>query len=200
MKKFGFGIVAAAALFSTSGHAATLIDVDSVATTQGTFNAVQNSNDIDASFTTSGGDASGSFRFEVDSAFRLVLTEYTGTGSSGYGLRSATALSGGSVGAGILPDAGSSLNCSQAAGSGATCDRFGSNDGSTPVSTLFSFLSAGVYEFAFWEGNNAPTSSNFTLNIAEVPVPAAGVLFGSALLGAAALRRRKLQQKLGLPS
>jgi hypothetical protein len=61
-------------------------------------------------------------------------------------------------------------------------------------------LAAGIYEFAFWEGNNDPTATTFTLEVTEVPVPAAGVLFGSALLGAAALRRRKLQQKLGLPS
>lgn len=42
-------------------------------------------------------------------------------------------------------------------------------------------------------------ANNFFVAIQAVPVPAAGVLFGSALLGAAALRRRKLQQKLGLP-
>lgn len=200
MKKFGFGILAAAALFSTSTHAATLLSVDSVVETQGTFTAVQDFNEIDASFTTSSGDASGSFRFEVDTAFNLVLRAYSEAGSSGYGLRSATALTGGTVGAGILPDAGSSLNCSQAAGSGATCDRFGSNAGSTPVTTLFTNLAAGIYEFAFWEGNNDPTATNFTLAVTAVPVPAAGVLFGSALLGAAALRRRKLQAKLGLPS
>lgn len=41
--------------------------------------------------------------------------------------------------------------------------------------------------------------NNFSITVTAVPVPAAGVLFGSALLGAAALRRRKLQQKLGLP-
>lgn len=41
--------------------------------------------------------------------------------------------------------------------------------------------------------------NNFSVTVSAVPVPAAGVLFGSALLGAAALRRRKLQQKLGLP-
>jgi hypothetical protein len=39
----------------------------------------------------------------------------------------------------------------------------------------------------------------FSVDVTAVPIPAAGVLFGSALLGAAALRRRKLQQKLGLP-
>jgi hypothetical protein len=55
---------------------------------------------------------------------------------------------------------------------------------------LFSFLTAGTYYLGLQE-NGQPDDATVTFSVTAVPVPAAGLLFGSALFGAAALRRRK---------
>lgn len=59
---------------------------------------------------------------------------------------------------------------------------------------LFASLGAGTYYLGFQEPDGAPANGSVTFSVSQVPVPAAGLLFGSALMGAAALRRRKSAQ------
>lgn len=61
----------------------------------------------------------------------------------------------------------------------------------------FSLINGSIFDFEV--SGLVADGNTFSITVTAVPVPAAGLLFGSALLGAAALRRRKLQQKLGLP-
>lgn len=59
---------------------------------------------------------------------------------------------------------------------------------------LFASLAAGATYYLGFQENGDPAAGTVTFSITAVPVPAAGLLFGSALMGAAALRRRKAAQ------
>ncbi|MEO0412060.1 MAG: hypothetical protein AAF221_09500 [Pseudomonadota bacterium] len=183
-------------------------------------------NTLKATFDTQSGNvASGTIRFEVlTPQFSLTLADYTSAGnedgSSGFGLfrlPNGANISGTDV---TTPDrtivtanaANLSVNCANVASGGGAqnCQRIGDNFDSDPNSVfndtlesgtvLFSSLEAGLYEIAFWEGDNDPNAGTFELTVSAVPVPAAGILFGSALLGAGALRRRSIRKALGMPS
>ncbi|MEM6537326.1 MAG: PEP-CTERM sorting domain-containing protein, partial [Pseudomonadota bacterium] len=73
-------------------------------------------------------------------------------------------------------------------------------DSAVPASFLFTIAAGGFLDLRS-TGSYDLTVQNFTkrFTVSEVPVPAAGILFGSALLGAGFFRRRKIQEKLGLP-
>jgi len=152
---------------------------------------------IDATFNTgSKSNVSGVITFEVMRTFDLVLLSYSGSANqaSAYGLT-------GTVNAGIVPGgAGASFGCPNSFGLGSSndCRLLGANpnnrNAAVPGETLFSNLAAGKYEFYFFEGSNAPDSGSFQLQVRSMPVPGAGLLFGTALIGGALIRRRTQQK------
>ncbi|MEO0412061.1 MAG: hypothetical protein AAF221_09505 [Pseudomonadota bacterium] len=77
----------------------------------------------------------------------------------------------------------------------------GSNaNGPQPGTILFSNLAPGDYVLEIDDQNNTPQTALIQFTLSEVPIPAAGILFGSALFGAAFLRRRSIQKTLGMPT
>lgn len=139
--------------------------------------------------------------FTTSGLVNIVLAAFPDTGS---GSQAQLSLGGTSVAPG--PDVPLSANLGNNANfnscvlgvTGGNCYRIGGSGVGTGT-TLYQNLAAGTYTFSFGEGSGGPNSGILELRVSAVPVPAAGVLFGSALLGAAFARRRKLQQSLGLP-
>lgn len=142
--------------------------------------------------------------FTVAEAFSLKFSAAPGvSGGSGSalraGLRQGDATS---PGASLLASGFTARGCGNVNTiSGGNCFniRTGSQGANlNPGEVLFGVLAAGTYSFGLnFDGN--PTVGTLEFQISSIPVPAAGVLFGSALLGAAVVRRRKLQKALGLP-
>ena len=83
------------------------------------------------------------------------------------------------------------------------------NGASMSVGDGVSFLSNGFFLFNVVQGADAntitisgtpgPNNGFSSLDIAAVPIPAAGLLFGGALLGAGLLRRSRIREEVGLP-
>ncbi|MEM6683974.1 MAG: hypothetical protein AAF607_17195 [Pseudomonadota bacterium] len=129
----------------------------------------------------------GSFNLSIgDLAFSMA------DGSGIYALQDVT--NGGFITGEVGDNLGGCSNRYPTLSVNVACRRLGSGQGSDPATSgdvLFSNLSAGTYAFLFYEGDNRSPSGTFQLVVTSVPTPAAGVVFGSALLGAAYIRRRR---------
>ena len=137
-------------------------------------------------------DAYGYIEFTTTNMFSLTLRAFlpdqtpTGDYRSAYSIRSMP----GDV---YVPGAGDFLVCGDGVGS---CDLVSNNGNPSyaqPGDVLASSLAAGTYRFWFYEGNASPSAGLLAVNISEVPLPGAALLFGSALLGAGAIRARRKQ-------
>jgi len=146
------------------------------------------------------GDFVGSFDFQANGPFNLILDDFqvlvAGTATktwSLYALRDTSLVGSASYVEGRIgfPPAACPAGFPADA---LFCRRFGaagSGDGAAePGTTLFSSLTAGTYEFMFVAGSDNPAVASFELKLRPVPLPAAGLLFGTALIGAALTKRR----------
>lgn len=151
------------------------------------------------------------FKFNVGSSFTLSLDEYDAepaSVTSTFQLRNSAGVTQ-TVLPSVLPDApntpggATNLNAYTNTLGGAipgpdgTANLFGPGD---QFADLFGVLAAGDYFIGVLEGAGGPASASVQFSVSAVPIPAAGILFGSALLGAAVLRRRSIQNKLGMPT
>jgi len=143
--------------------------------------------------------------FTIDQNAQLVFDSAPGaTGGGGSAIRVGLRSGGAAATGPSIPFSVSSGTLS--------CDRITSIDGSNcflaridgpssyaqPGETLYNFLAPGTYTFgADFDGN--PNQGVFIFKVRAVPAPAAAVLFGSALLGVAIVRRRHVRKTLGLP-
>lgn len=199
-------IAGAGLLFiSTQAHAATLDPGASIAAEDADAN-VYGISQVDDTFSlTWGSPAPGSVFVEFavsGGAFNLILDTFSGaSGGARLQLRN-------SVGeiadfspapSGFTTSTSSSVNSLNSLADGLGTDAgFDTNGGGLraeagATGALFSNLTAGTYFLGF-QNTGEPQNASAIFRIAAVPVPAAGLLFGSALMGAAALRRRKAAQ------
>jgi len=188
-------------LCATSGHAANLDSASAsklgFATTTGTFETTGPSgNAFTLSYDT--GDnrqIAGRAEFTVSGGpFRLSVGDlsFAEAGSGIYALEDVT--NGGFLSGEAGDNFGGCSNRFPGLSVNMNCRRLGTGQGTDPASSgdvLFSNLAAGTYAFLFYEGDSQSESGSFELVVTAVPTPAAGLLFGSALVGAAYLRRRK---------
>ncbi|MEM7570004.1 MAG: hypothetical protein AAF337_09430 [Pseudomonadota bacterium] len=142
------------------------------------------------------------WEFTPTSSFDLVLRTYLPTASADSSedgtiaqLRTAS---------GAVQTSAASANCDSRFPTGGNGDCFimrptnSSSGGNQPGTVLFEDLIVGTTYFL--EIDDINDSPSFGLiQIAAVPLPAAGMLFGSALLGAAVLRRKSIRTTLGMP-
>ena len=137
-------------------------------------------------------DAYGYQEFTTTRAFSIRLMNFlafptpSGDYRSAYSIRKMPGNS-------YVPGTGDFLNCGDGVGS---CDLVSNNGNPSyaqPGDILAANLSAGTYRFWFYEGNASPGEGLMSVQISEVPLPGAALLFGTALIGAGAVRARRRQ-------